>query len=131
MESFHYVYILQSRSESLRHYVGLTDNLSEHLSKHNRGEVTHTSKHCPWEIITAIAFRDRFKAAKFERYLKTGSGRAFAKHHFCWFAHPWVGERCRAVARRAEAGHVGCKLASAGPASSRGGVRSDGIASSH
>jgi hypothetical protein len=48
-------------------------------SKHNAGEVPHTSKFRPWRIKTAIAFIDREQAAKFEHYLKTASGRAFAK----------------------------------------------------
>ncbi len=30
----------------------------------------------------AIGFRERDKAATFERYLKTHSGRAFSKKHF-------------------------------------------------
>ena len=79
MEGFHYVYILESLASPVRHYVGLTDDLAARLGKHNRGEVAHTSKYCPWQIQTAIAFRNRVRAAEFERYLKSGSGRAFAK----------------------------------------------------
>jgi hypothetical protein len=33
----------------------------------------------PWRIKTALAFRDRKRADAFEKYLKTASGRAFAK----------------------------------------------------
>ena len=50
--------------------------------RHNAGEVSHTAKFAPWRIKTAIAFIDRKRAAEFERYLKTASGRAFAKRHF-------------------------------------------------
>ena len=32
-----------------------------------------------WSLATYIAFDNQGKAFKFERYLKTGSGRAFAK----------------------------------------------------
>jgi len=46
-----------------------------------RGEVVHTAKFKPWVIKTAIAFRDRERTVQFERYLKTGSGRAFARKH--------------------------------------------------
>jgi predicted GIY-YIG superfamily endonuclease len=80
--NFSYVYILQSVSEPDRFYIGLTDDLQERLRKHNAGEVAHTAKFKPWAIKTAIAFRDRDRAAEFERYLKSGSGRAFARKHF-------------------------------------------------
>jgi hypothetical protein len=33
----------------------------------------------PWKIKTAIAFKDNDKAIEFEKYLKSQSGRAFAK----------------------------------------------------
>ena len=80
--SFHYVYIMQSVANPDRFYAGLTDNLQERLRKHNAGEVSHSAKFKPWAIKTAIAFRDRDRAAEFERYLKSGSGRAFARKHF-------------------------------------------------
>jgi putative endonuclease len=82
MVSFHYVYILQSSLDRDRFYVGLTEDLKARLAKHNSGEVPHTSKFKPWRIKTAIAFTDPNRAAAFERYLKSGSGRAFAKRHF-------------------------------------------------
>ena len=79
---FHYVYILVSESAPERHYVGSTGNLDARLAAHNAGKVSHTSKHQPWRIETAIAFQDTKKAAAFERYLKSGSGREFARGHF-------------------------------------------------
>jgi putative endonuclease len=79
---FHYVYILRSEHDPSRHYVGLTGNLEERLAAHNAGKVSHTRKHLPWRIETAIAFRERPKATSFERYLKSGSGREFARRHF-------------------------------------------------
>jgi predicted GIY-YIG superfamily endonuclease len=79
--NFHYVYILESVANSDHFYVGLTDDLHERLRKHNAGEVAHTSKFKPWAIKTAFAFRDRERASAFERYLKSGSGRAFARKH--------------------------------------------------
>jgi predicted GIY-YIG superfamily endonuclease len=63
----------------MRFYVRLTDNLKDRLRRHNSGDVTHTAKYRPWVIKTAIAFTDRERAAAFERYLKSASGRAFAK----------------------------------------------------
>ena len=79
---FHYVYILTSTTPAGHYYVGLTQDLAERLSQHNRGQVAHTAKCVHWQIQTAIAFRSRSRAAAFERYLKGGSGRAFAKRHF-------------------------------------------------
>ncbi len=79
---FHYVYVLVSETHPDRHYVGITTDLNSRLTKHNSGAVPHTSKFAPWHIETAIAFRDKTKAFAFERYLKSGSGRAFAERHF-------------------------------------------------
>lgn len=76
---FQYVYILQSQSCPERYYVGLTDDLHDRLKRHNAGEMIHTSKFRPWRIKTAVAFTNRERAAAFERYLKTASGRAFTK----------------------------------------------------
>ena len=79
MIGFSYVYILQSENFPTRFYIGLTDDLTTRLRRHNAGAVPHTAKFTPWRIKTAIAFRDRAQAAKFELYLKSPSGRAFAK----------------------------------------------------
>jgi putative endonuclease len=73
-----YVYILQSE-DGLHFYTGLTDDLRARLSKHNAGEVPHTSKFKPWRVKTCIGFSNDAQAIAFERYLKTPSGRAFAK----------------------------------------------------
>ena len=79
---FHYVYILVSESDTDRHYVGSTSDLTARLAAHNAGKVSHTSKHKPWRLETAVAFRDKTKATAFERYLKSGSGREFARRYF-------------------------------------------------
>lgn len=76
-----YVYILQSLQEPEHFYTGITDDLDARLSKHNSGPVTHTTKHRPWRIKTYVAFTDEARAFAFEKYLKSGSGRAFAKKH--------------------------------------------------
>jgi len=68
MQKFSVVYILQSERDPKRHYTGLTDHLADRLRRHNAGECAHTSKHRPWKIRAAVAFRDRDKAAEFERY---------------------------------------------------------------
>lgn len=74
-----YVYILRSESDPERRYVGLTDDLRARLSKHNAGAVSHTAKYGPWRVQTYFAFDEEAKAVAFERYLKSGSGRAFAR----------------------------------------------------
>lgn len=79
MTEFSYVYILESLGSAGGFYVGLTEDLSARLAKHNAGGVPHTAKMKPWRIKTAVAFRDRAKAAEFEHYLKSPSGRAFSK----------------------------------------------------
>ena len=63
-------------------YTGVTQDLQERLAMHNAGHVPHTSKFAPWYIETAIAFRDKEKAFAYERYLKSGAGRAYAIKHF-------------------------------------------------
>jgi putative endonuclease len=75
-----YVYILESLN-GLHFYVGIADDVPARLLKHNAGEVPHTSKYRPWRVRTYIAFTDENLAFAFERYLKSGSGRAFAKKH--------------------------------------------------
>jgi len=73
-----YVYILESKNGE-HFYVGLTDDLRARLKKHNAGEVSHTAKFRPWELKTYVAFSDETQATSFEKYLKSASGRAFAK----------------------------------------------------
>ena len=73
----HYVYLLQSEAPGQR-YVGLTSDLRRRLAEHNAGKSPHTSKYVPWRLVTYVAFSDEQKAEVFERYLKSGSGLAFA-----------------------------------------------------
>jgi len=82
MATHHYVYILQSIPDPTRHYTGLTTDLRSRLAKHNEGGNPHTADFRPWSIKTAISFNAHDKAAAFEHYLKTSSGRAFARKHF-------------------------------------------------
>ncbi len=65
--------------DGLHYYVGITDDLRDRLKRHNAGEVPHTSKYKLWKIKTYIAFSDEKQAIAFEKYLKSASGRAFAK----------------------------------------------------
>ncbi len=74
----HFVYLLRSEIYPEQIYTGLTSNVRMRLKKHNEGGCPHTSKYKPWKLVTYIAFSSRDQAAEFERYLKSGSGRAFA-----------------------------------------------------
>ncbi|MBA4207260.1 MAG: excinuclease ABC subunit C [Polymorphum sp.] len=77
-----YVYILQSIDQPEHFYVGITTDLNRRLTQHNNGESIHTNKFKPWKFRTVIRFDDPSKAEDFEKYLKSASGRAFAKKHF-------------------------------------------------
>jgi putative endonuclease len=77
-----YVYLLESVSHPGKRYIGKTSDLQARLSEHNAGKSPHTSKHTPWQLVVAIGFENEAKADAFERYLKHGSGHAFAKRHF-------------------------------------------------
>jgi len=76
------VYILQSINHLEHFYVGLTTDLNRRLAQHNNGASIHTNKFKPWKVRTTVNFDDPAKAEDFEKYLKSGSGRAFCKKHF-------------------------------------------------
>ena len=75
----YYVYILQCVKDVSRFYTGVTDDLKRRFHEHNAKKVPHTSQYAPWKIKTYVAFSDERRAKDFERYLKTQSGRVFAK----------------------------------------------------
>ena len=77
-----FVYILRSLVDPARYYVGLTSDVTRRLETHNSGGSIHTVVHRPWQLVAAIEFSNADSAVKFERYLKSGCGRAFAKRHF-------------------------------------------------
>ena len=79
---FYYVYFLRSIKESTQTYIGYTNNLKERLQTHNSGGSPHTRKYRPWKLITFIGFDSEAKATAFEKYIKVGSGHAFAKKRF-------------------------------------------------
>ncbi len=75
----YYVYLIQAINYPETIYVGYTTNIEERLNTHNSGGSTHTKHSRPWELIVCIAFKDMVRAKQFEKYLKSQSGRAFAK----------------------------------------------------
>ena len=76
------VYVLKSATCEERHYIGLTSDVPARLADHNAGRCAHTARHRPWHLHVSIQLPDEQRAIAFERYLKSGSGRAFAKRHF-------------------------------------------------
>ena len=75
-----YVYILRCCNGEI--YKGCTNNLANRLERHAKGWVDATCKILPVTLIMYVAFLDKYKAFQFEKYLKSGSGRAFMKKHF-------------------------------------------------
>jgi putative endonuclease len=76
------VYILRSDRNPERHYTGVTTDIVQGLRLHNAGLNTDTARDRPWSVVVSIEFNTVQSALEFERYLKSGSGRAFAKRHF-------------------------------------------------
>jgi len=76
------VYILESARSPGRFYTGLTHDFPSRMKEHMRGAVPTTAALRPLYPTVVVWFEDERKAAEFERYLKSGSGRAFAKRHF-------------------------------------------------
>jgi putative endonuclease len=77
-----FVDVLRNADLDPRFYVGLTSNVEARLADHNAGRCPHTVSGGPWQSHVIIEFSDEARALRFERYLKSGSGRAFAKRHF-------------------------------------------------
>jgi putative endonuclease len=74
-----YVYLTQSIPFPNQRYIGVTSDLQNRLEAHNEGRSPHTAKFKPWGLVTYLAFSNDEKAQEFEKYLKSGSGRAFEK----------------------------------------------------
>jgi putative endonuclease len=77
-----FVYILRSESDPGRHYVGITSDPDRRLDWHNHSPCGHTTAHRPWTLVVVLEFPTEQQAVRFEKYLKSGSGRAFATRHF-------------------------------------------------
>jgi len=75
----YYIYILKCGNNT--EYMGCTNNLKDRIQRHKKGEVISTKNRLPIRLICYTAFVDKYKAYKFEKYLKSGSGRAFSKRH--------------------------------------------------
>lgn len=74
------VYLLKCADGTI--YTGCTSNLENRLAQHSKGEVKYTSTRLPVQLIVYTTFLNENQAFEFEKYLKSGSGRAFASKHF-------------------------------------------------
>jgi len=74
----YYIYSLKCKDG---YYVGCTDGLKDRLERHKKGQVPATANRLPVELDFYLAVKNKYKAFEFEKYLKSGSGRAFTKKH--------------------------------------------------
>jgi len=74
----YYVYSLKCKDG---YYIGCTHDLKERFVRHQKGQVPATSSRLPLKLEFYFAFNNKFTAFEFEKYLKSGSGRAFVKKH--------------------------------------------------
>ena len=76
-----FVYVLRSERRDLL-YVGVSSNVAQRLATHNSGGSLFTAPHRPWRLAASIELPSEALTVEFERYLKSGSGRAFVNRHF-------------------------------------------------
>ena len=76
-----FVYVLKNSEIPPRYYTGVTSDVTKRHAEHNAGDCVHTAKYRPWSVDVVIEFTDERRAIVFERYLKSGSGVAFAQRH--------------------------------------------------
>ncbi|MFA5986286.1 MAG: GIY-YIG nuclease family protein [Parcubacteria group bacterium] len=76
----YYVYILRCKDK--KPYIGCTQNLQERVDRHRNGFVPATKDRLPIALEFYCAFKNKYTAFQFEKYLKSGSGRAFTNRHF-------------------------------------------------
>src|SRR3989344_1804965 len=75
--NMYYVYILHS-SKSSNFYFGSTSDVKTRFTQHNKGLTKATAPYTPGKLVWYAGFQSRKLAEDFERYFKTGSGKAFA-----------------------------------------------------
>jgi predicted GIY-YIG superfamily endonuclease len=77
----YYTYILWSQ-KSKDFYYGYSEDLEKRFEEHNKGLSQSTAPYRPWKLVFYAAFETQKLAKDFEKYLKTGSGKAFAYKRF-------------------------------------------------
>ena len=77
--TMYYVYSLKCKDG---YYIGCTNNLKERIDRHQKGKIPATANRLPIVLEFYFAVPSKYQAFSFEKYLKSGSGRAFIKKHF-------------------------------------------------
>lgn len=75
----YFVYILRSEVDSNKLYYGKTTDLKSRLKRHNSKHNASTADGAPWKVAWYGCFDNSSIATAFEKYLKTASGKAFAR----------------------------------------------------
>ena len=75
----YYIYILTNPQG--RKYIGFSEDLKARLSAHQSKSVKTTKTAQSMKLVFYAAFLSKVKALAFEKYLKQGSGFAFANKH--------------------------------------------------
>ena len=86
-----FVYIIRSVNHPQRRYIGSTSDFVTRLAAHNAGQNRSTAPWKPWVTDVIIEFCHERLALRFEKYLKSGAGHAFARSHF---ADEQLGANC-------------------------------------
>ena len=74
-----YVYLLECADDK-SWYIGYSANLKQRVERHQSGDGARTTKRKRnWRLIYYEAYRNEQDAKGRERFLKSGSGRAFLK----------------------------------------------------
>jgi predicted GIY-YIG superfamily endonuclease len=76
-----FVYIIRSLHHPECRYIGVTADVTARLGAHNAGQNRATAARKPWVIDVIVEFRTERMALRFEKYLKSGAGYAFANRH--------------------------------------------------
>lgn len=74
--TYFYTYVLKSKKDN-NLYIGWTNDLIARFNKHQKGQVLATKDRRPFELVYYEACKDRNKAIKREKQLKTGFGRLY------------------------------------------------------
>ncbi|MEO8637286.1 MAG: GIY-YIG nuclease family protein [Candidatus Taylorbacteria bacterium] len=74
----HYIYSLKCKDG---YYLGCTVDLKSRLKRHEKGQVPATASRLPVKLDFYFATPNKYQAFEFEKYLKSGSGRAFINKH--------------------------------------------------
>lgn len=80
MKSKWYTYLIRSLKDGSI-YTGVTQNLTHRIYEHNNKLTGFTKSKAPWILIWYCVFSNQTKAEEFEKYLKSGTVRAFANKH--------------------------------------------------